>query len=136
MAKTLVKIFTILTLAIGTIVLVQSAFEVIQTSVNLGAINDYTQMYNENPRKTDAMTEKVEMMQEHRQEIYQSEDIVVRTFSNQAFGVKVFILLVSIIYIVATPLIWIRVLYLEIVRPLKKRIKTKVNRRSSRYKAA
>jgi len=110
MAKTfriLVNILTILALLIGSVVILQTSYKIFKTSVNLAVLSDNAQFYNEQARKTDEMTEQYLENHAERQKIYNSEDFVIRTFSNQNGFVKVLILIVAIIMIPMVILMWV-----------------------------
>ena len=86
--------------------------KIIVTSAKLVILNDNAQFYNEQPRKTDAMTESYLENDALRQEIYNSEDDLVRIFSNQHALVKAVILLLALAMYPLLLLVWIRQIYM------------------------
>lgn len=68
------------------------------TCAKLAIINDNIQFYNEAERKTDEMTKEAEELFEFREkEFYNSEDFMVRTFSNLNPIVKILVIMGDII---------------------------------------
>ena len=80
--RTIAIIMVILALAVGSIELLRISGIVIKTGADLIALYDSACFYNEQIRKTDAMTEDYIENQKLREQIYNSEDIIVRTYSN------------------------------------------------------
>lgn len=68
---------------IGSITIIGLSAKLVWTCAKLAIINDNIQFYNEAERKTDEMTMEAEELFEFREkEFYNSEDFLVRTFSN------------------------------------------------------
>lgn len=119
--KETMKIFGILTLVIGTIILSNVSIEVIKTSVLLSNYTGYISDYNQTPVKTDAMTKEYVEVNELREAIYNSDNVVVRTFSTQHTLVKMVGLVAAIAYIPVISLVWMRVFVLNVVNPLRRK---------------
>ena len=128
----MVKILTILTLIIGTVNVLAVNAEIIKTSVDLLTLKDNAMFYNEQYRKTDAMTEEYRANNAERQKIYNSEDVVVRVFSNQNAIVKMGILVWALASFLLIPYMWLVLIAKEMrrlvrkARKLIKKEKTKV----------
>lgn len=129
-AKPLVKILTILLLVIGTTAVFQTSAKIVKTSVKMIVLRDNASYYNEQYRKTDAMTQEYLQNNEERQKIYNSEDIVVRIFSNQHILVKIVILLCALALFPLIIYMWIVLIVTEIARFMY-RSRKKHNRRKS-----
>lgn len=102
--RTLVTIVTLFCIVIGAIVLVQNCCKVVAVGTNLIILNDNAQFYNEQPRKTDAMTEDFNEALIERNKFYQSEGTVTRVFSNLPSFFKLCTWLLAIVGIPAIPL--------------------------------
>ena len=110
--RIVIIILTFLALVFGTIEIARMSNKIIVTSAKLVILNDNAQFYNEQPRKTDAMTESYLENDALRQEIYNSEDDLVRIFSNQHALVKAVILLLALAMYPLLLLVWIRQIYM------------------------
>ena len=110
--RIVIIILTFLALVFGTIEIARMSNKIIVTSAKLVILNDNAQFYNEQPRKTDAMTESYLENDALRQEIYNSEDDLVRIFSNQHALVKAVILLLAVAMYPLLILVWIRQIYM------------------------
>ena len=110
--RIVIIILTFLALVFGTIEIARMSNKIIGTSAKLVILNDNAQFYNEQPRKTDAMTESYLENDALRQEIYNSEDDLVRIFSNQHALVKAVILLLALAMYPLLLLVWIRQIYM------------------------
>ena len=91
-----INLLTLCIMVVGMITLHGVNTKILSTTVDLLVIRDNISFYNEQPRKTDAMTTEAEDWFEERQEIYESEDFVIRTFSNQNTLVKLIIILMTL----------------------------------------
>lgn len=123
----LVTIVTLLCLIFGTCLVVHESCKIVQTGVHLMILNDNAQYYNDNVRKTDGMTEEYLENNEMRQEIYNSEDAVIRVFSNLPTLIKLFVWILAIIAVPFVPF----VLLVNIVRQIF-RIKRRCKQRRRR----
>lgn len=110
--RIVIIILTFLALVFGTIEIARMSNKIIVTSAKLVILNDNAQFYNEQPRKTNAMTESYLENDALRQEIYNSEDDLVRIFSNQHALVKAVILLLAVAMYPLLILVWIRQIYM------------------------
>lgn len=110
--RAMIMILTFLALVFGTIEIARMSNKIIGTSAKLVILNDNAQFYNEQPRKTNAMTESYLENDALRQEIYNSEDDLVRIFSNQHALVKAVILLLALAMYPLLLLVWIRQIYM------------------------
>lgn len=115
-----VNILTVLSIFIGSILLVETNVKIVRTAGELMTINADQQYYNESTRKTDEMTAQYEERDAERKSFYNSDDIVIRVFSNQNAPLKIVILLVSLLMIPAIPLMWVYHILRNITR-IKKR---------------
>lgn len=123
----LVTIVTLLCLIFGTCLVVHESYKIAKTGVHLMILNDNAQYYNENVRKTDGMTEEYLENNEMRQEIYNSEDVVIRVFSNLPTLIKLFVWILAMIAVPFVPF----VLLINIVRQIF-RIKRRCKQRRRR----
>lgn len=121
----LVLLMLIATLISGTKTLLNTNWKIASTAVHLIVLHDNAQFYNEQYRKTDAMTEAYEANDAERQKFYHSEDPVVRFFSNQHTLVKVLILLATVITTLFTPIMWLFFLVMIKRQIFRKRRKAK-----------
>lgn len=97
MTRALINIGTLLIMLFGMISIFSISGKVLKTAANLIVLNDNIQYYNEQYRKTDAMTEKaLEYMEERENNYYNSEDSIVRGFSNLNTLFKLFAILVAL----------------------------------------
>ena len=80
------------------------------------------QDYNVSTRKTDEWTERIEQIQEERQSIYNSDDWLIRTFSNSNDLFKFAFILLAIGSYIAIIIVWIGVI-IEIAESVSKKIK-------------
>ena len=69
-------------LVIATVLTVSMANKILVTGLELWQINDNISFYNEQAIKSDGMTEKTDAEFQRRELIYQSDDLVVRTYAN------------------------------------------------------
>lgn len=95
---------------------------IIATAGTLANISMEIQDYNVSTRKTDEWTERIEQIQEERQSIYNSDDWLIRTFSNSNDLFKIAFILLAIGSYIAVIVIWIGVI-IEIAESVSKKIK-------------
>lgn len=82
---------------IGSITIIGFSAKLGWTCFKLAIINDDIRFYNEAERKTDEMTKEAEELFEFREkEFYNSEDFMVRTFSNLNPFFKCLVIIVSL----------------------------------------
>lgn len=105
--RAIIALMTFVALLLGTGVIITASNKIIGTSAKLIALHDNASFYNEQVIKTDDMTEGYLENHNERLEIYNSEDVVVRTFSNQNFIVKTAILFVALAMYPVMLLVWI-----------------------------
>ena len=104
--RTVAAILAVIILIAGGIAVEKTSIKVVKTGVGLFVIHDNISFYNESYRKTDASTAAVEEQFRIRQEhYYDSEDPVVRTFSNMFVLFKLVLFLLAIALIVVTPFV-------------------------------
>lgn len=127
-----VSILTFLVFVFGTIATIQVCNKIVSTSLELLVLSDNAMYYNDNPRKTDTMTEKYLENNKKRQEIYNSKDDVVRNFSNQHTLVKLVILLVAIAIYPLMFLVWFKQICM-IAYKSRKKIKAMRQRRKRSF---
>ncbi len=108
------KILVLFILVVGTLTVVFAACKVISTSGKLLVLNDNIQFYNEQTRKTDAMTKDVEHYFKERQKIYDSDDIVIHFFANQNTLAKMIILIIAVASFPALFYMWAFVIATQI----------------------
>lgn len=123
--RIMVKILTILTLVMGTITILQTNAKIISTSAKLLSMNDSAQFYNEQVRKTDKMTDEYNEMDAERKQIYNSNDVVIRVFSNRNACIKLVVLLWAIVSFPIFGYMWLLLIFQEIRRTNIKRKKEK-----------
>lgn len=115
-------ILAILLLVFMSAELVNANTRIIATAGTLANISMEIQDYNVSTRKTDEWTERIEQIQEERQSIYNSDDWLIRTFSNSNDLFKFVFILLAIASYIAVIVIWIGVI-IEIAESVSKRIK-------------
>lgn len=124
----LVLLMLILTMASGTKTLLSTNYKIVSTASSLIVLHDNAQFYNEQYRKTDAMTEEYLKNQAERENFYQSEDSVIRFFSNQHTLVKVLILVLVVVTTLSTPVMWLFFLFM-----IKRQMFPKKKRKNQSY---
>lgn len=92
------NILATIILIVLTITLTCIATKIISTSIELAIIKTNIEDYNQTAIKTDKRTEEIRDEFERREEIYQSDDIIVRIFSNQHISIKILIFLLANFY--------------------------------------
>lgn len=130
-----ITIVTLLVFIFGTISLIQMSNKIVVTSCNLIILRDNASFYNEQAQKTDKMTENYIQNDEKRQEIYNSQDNIIRWFSNQNTMMKIVILFLSIMLYPMILLVWIREILrtqMKITRKMKQ--KKRNSRNAQRFK--
>lgn len=115
-------ILAILLLVFMSAELVNANTRIIATAGTLANISMEIQDYNVSTRKTDEWTERIEQIQEERQSIYNSDDWLIRTFSNSNDLFKFAFILLAIGSYIAIIVIWIGVI-IEIAESVSKKIK-------------
>lgn len=115
-------ILAILLLVFMSAELVNANTRIIATAGTLANISMEIQDYNVSRRKTDEWTERIEQIQEERQSIYNSDDWLIRTFSNSNDLFKFAFILLAIGSYIAIIVIWIGVI-IEIAESVSKKIK-------------
>ncbi len=101
--RTIAALLAMCLLLVGGIVVERASLTVVKTSAQLFIISDNIQFYNDSYVKTQKMTDEVREQFRLRQEnFYESDDFVVRTFSNSFVLVK---LLIFVLAIGAIPLV-------------------------------
>ena len=115
-------ILAILLLVFMSAELVNANTRIIATAGTLANISMEIQDYNVSTRKTDEWTERIEQIQEERQSIYNSDDWLIRTFSNSNDLFKFAFILLAIGRYIAIIVIWIGVI-IEIAESVSKKIK-------------
>lgn len=124
--RTLTKILVLLVLLAGTLAIVYTNVNIMKSAVELAILREEARYYNSQPVKTDEMTQEFLEVHAERQQIYQSDDFVVRTFANQSCMVKLLILAWTIIStVVLLPFMWLNIVDHEVAR---------INRKAKKYK--
>lgn len=95
----LVTIVTLFCLMMGAFFITQQSCKIIETGYQLITLSEKAQYYNESINKTDEMTKEYLKNNEERQAIYNSEDTVIRVFSNLPTLFKAIVLLLAILAI-------------------------------------
>lgn len=111
-------------LVIATVLTVSMANKILVTGLELWQINDNISFYNEQAIKSDEMTEKTDAEFQRRELIYQSDDLVVRTYANMFGMLKAVILIMCIFIYPAWALFW-----LDFMSELCKRVRRRKIRR-------
>lgn len=122
------KILVFIALIFGTVAIFNTSNKIIRTSMELLRIYDDISFYNEQPRKTDEMTRRVEVLFEVRNELYHSKDTVVREFSNLPSVFKACAVIVMLFAQPAMIYMWFVLIVREIVI-VKRRIERRNNSR-------
>jgi hypothetical protein len=88
---------TILLLASARYILVDISPKILSTAGPLYIIHDNIRFYEKQSRKTDAMTQSIEEQMEYRRaHFYNSDDPVIRMFSNSHFLIKFLLILLAL----------------------------------------
>lgn len=112
-------------LVIATVVTVSMANKILVTGLELWQINDNIMYYNEQAIKSDGMTEKTEEEFQRRELIYQSDDLIVRTYANMFGLLKAAVLLLCIFIYPAWALFWLDFMS-ELKRVCRRKNKRKI----------
>lgn len=123
-----INILIVLIFVAGSLAITHISSKVIDTAFDLMILNDNAQFYNEQLCKTDAMTEEYRENNKLRQAIYNSEDTIVRVYSNMNVLLKLFFLFVAVALLLAVPLLWIYCIFVMVYRFLYRR-QTRTRRR-------
>lgn len=103
-ARMVMKIFVICSVVVGVVVLEVASWKVFKTAVNLSALNSNARFYNEQSIKTDEMSEEYQANQKERQKFYNSDDVLVRFYSNSNVVAKIALWLATVLFLAAVPL--------------------------------
>lgn len=122
----LVTIVTLFCLMMGAFFITQQSCKIIETGYQLITLSEKAQYYNESINKTDEMTKEYLKNNEERQAIYNSEDTVIRVFSNLPTLFKAIVLLLAIL---AIPVVIVIVLLYVAERVNTIKRKTRLGRR-------
>lgn len=122
-AQGILKIFIICSLLVGIVSLEMIALKVLKTAGDLAILNDNARFYNEQSVKTDRMTQEFLKNEAERQKIYNSDDSVVRLYSNSHAIIKFMVLIVAGMVVVVVPLSVGYLLFLSFVD--RRQVKTK-----------
>lgn len=99
-----VTIVTLVFVLLGVVKAEQICYKIAKTGASLMVLNDNAQFYNEQARKTDAMTDTFEAERKERNEkFYQSEDLLIRVYSNLPALVKLAIWFLSLLLMLLIP---------------------------------
>lgn len=101
--RTTVTIVTLLCILLGTGMIEKACWKAVATGTNLMILNYEVRSYNEQLYKTDAMTDKYNEITEKRNTFYQSEDTVIRVFSNLPTIPKLGVWLLSMFFLMIVP---------------------------------
>jgi len=104
----LVVIMTLLTFLAGTVSILKANAKVASTSLTLAIVHESISRYNIAPVKTPEMEKQYEEDCKIRKAIYESDDFIIRTFSNSHDLVKVCWVLWSFLSTIAVGYVWIR----------------------------
>lgn len=122
--RTLARLLTILILVVGTIGTFKICSTVIRTGASLIVLRDNASYYNEQYRKTDEMTDAYNRNHEERQKFYNSEDPIIRGYSNSGTFAKILYLFLAIAMFPGLALVWVYIIfnvYWKLERKLKRR---------------
>lgn len=122
-AQGILKIFIICSLLVGIVSLEMIALKVLKTAGDLAILNDNARFYNEQSVKTDRMTQEFLKNEAERQKIYNSDDSVVRIYSNSHAIIKFMVLIVVGMVVVVVPLSVGYLLFLSFID--RRQVKTK-----------
>lgn len=122
-AQGILKIFIICSLLVGIVSLEMIALKVLKTAGDLAILNDNARFYNEQSVKTDRMTQEFLKNEAERQKIYNSDDSVVRIYSNSHAIIKFMVLIVAGMVVVVVPLSVGYLLFLSFID--RRQVKTK-----------
>lgn len=119
---TLARLLTVLVLIVGTFGTLEVCGKVVETGANLIVLNDNASYYNEQYFKTDEMTRAYERNQAKRMELYNSEDPIIRGYSNMWALPKLLCFFLAIAMYPGVCLVWIYVIlniYFKMLKKLK-----------------
>lgn len=99
-----VTIVTLLFVLLGVVKAEQICYKIAKTGASLMVLNNNAQFYNEQEQKTDAMTENFTAEKKERNEkFYQSEDLLIRVYSNLPALMKLAIWFLSLLLMLLIP---------------------------------
>ena len=99
-----VTIVTLLFVLLGVVKAEQICYKISTTGASLMVLNNNAQFYNEQEQKTDAMTENFTAEKKERNEkFYQSEDLLIRVYSNLPALMKLAIWFLSLLLMLLIP---------------------------------
>lgn len=107
---TLARLLTVLVLIVGTLGTLKLSGKIVSTGVNLMVLSDNASYYNEQYFKTDEMTRAYEQNHKERMKFYNSDDPVVKGYSNMWTLPKVISLLLALAMYPGVGLVWLYVL--------------------------
>lgn len=116
----LVTIVTLLCLVAGTVTVERQCLKIFETGIELMLIRSDATRYNASYRKTDEMTAEFESNDYERQLIYNSDDTVIRVFSNLPTILKLLVWLVAMAAIICVPFL-VLLYILKRIYAIKKR---------------
>lgn len=128
----LARLLTVLVLIVGTIGTLELSGKIVETGLSLAVLNDNASYYNQQYRKTDEMTRAYEQNQEQRMEFYNSEDPIIRGYSNMWTLPKIICLFLAIAMYPGVGLVWLYVI-LNIFFKLEKKLKRRKRRNAPNH---
>lgn len=100
-----VEVLMAIALLIGACQIEMTSIKICETAVKLAIINDNVRLYNEQPFKSDKMTaEYNELKNLRNEEFYNSEDDLVKFFSNAHLLFKLILIVISVVLMFVTPI--------------------------------
>ena len=104
--RLLMGLCTLFILLYGTVGLVKTCNKIMITTAKFIVIRDNASYYNEQHVKTNELDEMYECNNSMRQALYNSEDLIVRLFSNAPLMIKLVIVILTISMYVCIILFW------------------------------
>lgn len=132
--KNFLRLVVILSLVLVTVGLAVLSAKIITTGAEIWRYNDNIRFYNESPVKSDAFTEWVEGEYAARDAMYNSEDLIVRMYSNSWFGIKIASFGLAVAFYPMAVLFWVCFIRESYVIMRKKYLRSKLRSRGDRKK--
>ena len=116
------KFVTMVLLVLMSFELVNENLRIQVTALQLFDISWEISDYNAEQVKTDEMTERIVQVQEKRKKIYNSDDLVLRVFSNSPKIVKIIIFILTTLGNFFIICLWIEFIF-DYIKKVRERIK-------------
>lgn len=129
--RNIVRLLAVLLIVIGSIYTVQVCNKVVVTGLQLIVLRDNASYYNEQYFKTDEMTEAYNQNHAKRQELYNSEDSIVRGYSNLGSITKALAWIAAVMMYPGICLVWLYII-MNVIFKLERTFKRRRRQRQRR----